>query len=304
MGKTNWNLILGIPGALAALASVATFVVSKDVRCSITHIVGIKSDQCSDSTTSPASNISVVKLRILKENGDALENVKVTFVGSDTIEPVYTDRDGLVESRIENEGSIKASISAKDYPTTTQILTTKIQPLVIKEIRISPNGSVSINELSPQTYNGYKIASQPTPIPTPVSITPSPIPAGNLLTNSVSLLDKSTLPLPVSSSVRTLVIKLRIIAEINATNQRATFALFDGNTGAGGCTVSYAGSTKVNGSSHTNECTVQYYVPANKQVTFSAKITPSNETVPSPDRNSPFYNVTVTNADIVSIYTK
>lgn len=299
---TKWSVILGVPGVLLTGLSLYVYLNSKELKCTIVRSLGIKAEECATTPTiatptpTPPNvdtkltpNISVVKLRILNESGDGLESVKVILIGSDTVEPVYTDRDGLIESKIENEGSIKATVSAKGYPTTTQILTTKVQPLVIKEMRISSNGNVTTTELSSQDYD--KIRNHNT---TPVNILPS----------TVSLLDKATWSLPVASNDRTLFIKLRIIAEINQTSQRATFALFDGNTGVGGCTVSYTGSTSSNGSSHTNECAVQYDVPANKQVVFKAQITPSNETLPSPDPKSPFNGVTVTNADILSISTK
>ncbi|OYD88934.1 hypothetical protein CDG77_20970 [Nostoc sp. 'Peltigera membranacea cyanobiont' 213] len=37
INRINWTLILGLPSALAALASVLTFVISKDFRCTVTH---------------------------------------------------------------------------------------------------------------------------------------------------------------------------------------------------------------------------------------------------------------------------
>lgn len=163
--KINWTLILGIPGAALALIGILTSLVSKDFRCSITHLVSIKSDQCTDIILHP------FKLRILTETGEAIDKAEVDFIGNDAIEPVYTDRNGLVEGRVKNEGSVKISVKAKNYPVVDITYTTETEQPMIKELRIRKDGTGTFLDPNPISTPTTVPTSTPTTIPT---LTPKP----------------------------------------------------------------------------------------------------------------------------------
>jgi len=184
--KINWALILGVPGTLAALASVFTFAISKDFRCSIAHIVGIKSEQCSDTTILPNIN-----LLVSTDTGEPIEGAEIDFIGNDTPEPRYTDKNGFVQARIKNEGSVIARIRAKNYPIEDLTINASAQQITTREIRLSKSGTPTVTDLNPKT-------TQPTPtevstISSPSTNPPSLVLPATQIFNSVSFqLDSCT----------------------------------------------------------------------------------------------------------------
>lgn len=195
MKKKNWTLILGIPGALAALVSILTFVISKDFRCSITHLSGIKSDQCGDNAFPPN-----IKLLISNETGEPIENAEVDFIGNDTPEQEYTDKNGFVQARIKNEGSLIVRIRTKNYPIEEITINSSTQQVNIREIRLSSSGTPTVKDLNPTSTPVPTPTFSPTPTPTlpsstnPISTNPAPavLPVSEVLNGTTFQLDSCT----------------------------------------------------------------------------------------------------------------
>ncbi|MEH2193591.1 MAG: hypothetical protein V7K98_13285 [Nostoc sp.] len=171
INRINWTLILGIPSALAALASVLTFVISKDFRCNVTHLVGIKSAQCADNPIAPNIN-----LLVSTESGEPIENAKVEFIGIDNPEPRYTDNSGFVAAQIKNEGFIIVRVRAKNYPTQNTTINVNTQQVTTREIRLSQSGTPAVKDLNPTPTSIPTPTPTPTPIAatTPISTNPAP----------------------------------------------------------------------------------------------------------------------------------
>ncbi|MBH8564558.1 hypothetical protein I8748_20620 [Nostoc sp. CENA67] len=176
--RINWTLILGVPGALAALASVFTFLISKDFRCAVTHVVGIKSPQCADDSMSPN-----IKLLVSNESGEAIENAKVEFIGTDNPEPRYTDSSGFVVAQIKNDGFVLVRVKAKDYPIQNTTINVNTQQVTIREMRLSQTGTPSVKDINPTPT---PTASTPTPTAsTPIPIANTPTPTADTATTPV-----------------------------------------------------------------------------------------------------------------------
>jgi len=86
-----------IPGALAALASIFTFVIDKDFRCYVKLTGGIESGKC--STTAETHKINLL---ISTEKGEPIKNAEIYFINNDIQKPKYTDENGFVQAQIKS----------------------------------------------------------------------------------------------------------------------------------------------------------------------------------------------------------
>ncbi len=162
MTNTKWSLILGIPVAIAATTTIITFVNNPIFRCSIAHFVGIESSFC-------ANNISTVQVHILTETGDALKGVEVEFIGNDTPETQYTDKDGFTKAQIASIGDIKIRVKAKDYPVQDVFVNLNTSQTITREIRLSKTGQPIVSTPTPNPTSTTPTATAEPPKTPPIS---------------------------------------------------------------------------------------------------------------------------------------
>ncbi len=281
------RLILAVLAVLTVLAGlIAKFELIPTIACKI----GLKITECGDNET------KLVELLVLSETGEPLANVSVEAKGSSGApEIAYTDAKGFVHINIPSKGDVDVFLKDKNYPIEKFTINLLNSESTTREIRLKHDGTPIVSN----TINN------PSPVPVSAPSTSTPILTENLAPKKISLLDGATWTLPISDKSRTLAIKLRITAYLSrSTNTHATFELLNGQNDVGACSVSSSNNIGAINGGTVNECTIPYDVPANKTVIFSAKITPTNETAPSPSPGTPFYNVSVAEASIVSIYAK
>jgi hypothetical protein len=153
--RINWTLAIAVPSAMAAMTTIYAFMVSKEFRCSITHLIDVKSEFCENNNT----NQSMVRLNILTVTGEPIPNAGVEFIGNDNPQQEFSDQNGYVQAEVKNLGSVRVIVKANNYQDTAITIDTSIQQPTIKQIRLVPTPK-STSQSSPEPTNPSQNISQ------------------------------------------------------------------------------------------------------------------------------------------------